>query len=207
MTIVFVFVGAAKPAAMLAATLVVTLIGLFLRIVKALGVKNETSLLEQFPMVKKSDGIGVKLLAMYLAVEQDLLTVFVFESGFDVTATQVVAAIDAMNRAMKLLEASTVVALTDATTDAAMPKLRSWVGYAPLAATGSAEAAAASANGGAITASGRGKCVCRPHGKSCEAWVHCRACFGPLVGICSKQQGPLLLVKLQPAAAMTFCQT
>ena len=204
MTIVFVFVGAAK----LAATLVVTLMfGLFLRFVKAPGVKNETTLLEQFPMVKKNDEIDVMLLAMYLSVEQDLLTDFVFENVFDVTATQVVAAIDAMNRAMKLPEASTVVALTDAATDAAMPMLRSWVGYAPPAATGSADAAAASANGEALTASGSGKCVCLPHGLSDEAWVQCRACFGPLVGICSKQQGPLLLVKLQPAAAMTLCQT
>ena len=59
-----VFVGAAKPAAMLAATMVVTLVfGLFLIFVKALGVQNETTLLEQFPMGKKSDGIDLKLLA------------------------------------------------------------------------------------------------------------------------------------------------
>ena len=100
--IVFVIVGAAKLSAMLAATLVVALMfGLLLRFVKAPGVKNGTTLLEQFPMVKKSDGIELKLLAMYLSVEQDILTDFVFENGFDVTATQVVAAIDAMSRDMK----------------------------------------------------------------------------------------------------------
>ena len=119
-----------------------------MRFVKAPGLKNEGTLLEQFPLVTKSDGIDLNMLAGLLSVEQDLLTDFVFEIGFDVTATQVVAAIDVMNRAMKSPEASTVVSLTDAATDAAMPVLHS--------ATGSAEAAVVSAKSDAITASSSG---------------------------------------------------
>ena len=79
---------------------------LFLSFVKASEMKNEATLLEQFPLVKKSDGIDLKMLAGYLSVEQDLLTDFVFDNGFDVTASQTVAAIDAMNRAVKQPEAS-----------------------------------------------------------------------------------------------------
>ena len=107
------------------------MIGLFLGLVKAPGLKNEVTLLEQFPLVKKSDGIDLKMLAGFLSAEQDLLTDFVFESGFDVTATQTVAAIDAVNRAMKQLEACTVVGVNDAATVAAMPMLRFRVGFAP----------------------------------------------------------------------------
>ena len=61
-------------------------------LVKVLGVKNESSLLELFPLCWKGDGIDLKMLAEYLSVEQDLLTDFVFENGFGVTASQTVAA-------------------------------------------------------------------------------------------------------------------
>ena len=185
------------------------MIGLILSFVQAPEVKNETTLLEQFPMVKKSDGIDLKLLAMYLSVEQDLLTDCVFESGFDVTATQVVAPIDAMNRAMKQPEASTVAALTDAATDAAMPMLRAWIGYAPPAATKLLQPLlqvklsllAAAANSFVFLTA-----FVMKHGFI--AGHRTMVNDGPFYwGICSKQQGPLLLVKLQPAAAMTLCQT
>ena len=130
--IVCVFVGAALLAALPAATFVVFLmIGLFLSFVKAPGLKNEATLLEHFPLVKKSDGFDLKMLAGLLSVEQDLLTDFVFENGFDETATRTVAAVDAMNRAMKQPEACTVVAVNDAATVAAMPMLRFWFGFAP----------------------------------------------------------------------------
>ena len=170
--IVFVFVGAATPAAML---------------VKALGTKNDATILVQFPSGKKRDGIDLKKLAEYWLVEQDLFTDFVFEKGFDVTSMQDVAAIDATNRVMKQPEASTVVALTDAASEAAMAMLRSWADFAPPAAIGSAEASAASATVEANIVSSSGKCVCLPHDFSDEAWVHCRACYGPLFGDLQQQ--------------------
>ena len=99
--IVGVSVGATLLAALPAATLVVFLmIGLFLSFVEAPGLKNEATLLLQFPFVKKCDGIDHKMLAGLLSVEQDLLTDFVFENGFDVTATQTVAAIDALKQGL-----------------------------------------------------------------------------------------------------------
>ena len=52
---------------------------------------------------------------------RDLLTDFVFENGFDVTGTQTIAPIDAMNRATKQPEVCTGVAVNDAATLAAMP--------------------------------------------------------------------------------------
>ena len=112
-------------AAMPAATLVVSLMfGIFFTFVKAPEMKNKATLLEQLPLVKKSDGFDLKILAgFFLSVEQDLLTDFVLENGFDVTASQTVAAIDVMNRAVKQPEVSAFVAV-----DAAMPMLRFWLG-------------------------------------------------------------------------------
>ena len=102
---------------------------------------------------------------------------------------------------MKQPEVSTVVALTDAASEAAMPVLRSWADFAPPAATGAAEAAAASATAGAITAGSSDKCVVflmasvMKHGFIAEhAMVLC-------VGTCSRQQGASLLVKQRSAAA------
>ena len=72
--IVGVFVGASLLATLPDVTLVVFLmIGLFRSSVKAPGLKNEATLLEHFPLVKKSDGIDLKMLAGLLSVEQDLL--------------------------------------------------------------------------------------------------------------------------------------
>ena len=45
----------------------------------------------KFPLVTKSDGIDLKMLAGLLSVEQYLLTNFVFENGLDVRATPTVS--------------------------------------------------------------------------------------------------------------------
>ena len=112
--------------------------------------------------------IDLKMLAEHLSVEEDLLTDYVFENGFDVTQSQTVAAIDATVSVTEQREASTVVAATDA----AMPLLRHCLGstphwrFCPLrAATCLVEAAPGSS----------GKCVCLPPGFGDEAWLHCRA--------------------------------
>ena len=65
--------------------------------VKVLGAKNEETLLLQFPLCKKGDVIDLKMLAMHLAVREDLLSNFVSEYGFDVTVSQTLAAIEAMH--------------------------------------------------------------------------------------------------------------
>ena len=85
--IVVVCVGAAVPAAMLVATLVVFLmLGLLLLFfVKVLGKKNEATLVEQFPLCKKGDVIDLKMLAEHLSVVEDLLTDCVSVNVFDVT--------------------------------------------------------------------------------------------------------------------------
>ena len=64
--------------------------------VQILGVKNEATFFELFPLCMKGDVVDLKMLAEYVLVEEDLLSNCVFEKGFDVTPLQVARAIDAM---------------------------------------------------------------------------------------------------------------
>ena len=93
-----VVIGAALLAALPAAMFTLLVFSLFpvLLFVEVLGAKNEGTLLLQFPLCKKGDVIVLKMLAMHLAVREDLLSNFVFEYGFDVRMSQTLAAIETM---------------------------------------------------------------------------------------------------------------
>ena len=94
-----VVIGVALLATLPAAMLTLLVFSLFpvLLFVKVLGAKNEETLLLQFPLCKKGNVIDLKMLAMHLAVREDLLSNFVSEYGFDVTVSQTLAAKEAMH--------------------------------------------------------------------------------------------------------------
>ena len=142
--IVGVYVGAAMMAAMLAATLV--------------EIKDEVTLLEHFPLVKKSDGID------------DVGGVSVVDRCHE----QVYEAAGSQRLLRLMLRCRCCVS------GSALPRF----GPCPFhAATRFVEAApAAPAVVEAASAGSSGNCVCLPPCFSDEAWVHRRACHGPLAG-------------------------
>ena len=152
--------------------------------------KNEATLLEQFPLCEKGDAIDLKMLAELLSVEDDLLPDYVFENGFGMTQSQTVAAIDAMVTVMEQREAGTVVLATDAAATLfapCVPRL-AWLKQLLLAA-------AANAFVSLLSSVMKRGCMVEP---AAVLWLL----------ICSMRQGASLQVKLRTAAAaMMICQT